>query len=336
MSNDVILTTMTGDHRSDTVLRHVVGAFLDAFPGHIRGCYVDGSGADGTLRATSDLDVTVVVDRFTDAAEQERGNALARRLAMECTIELDLTIRDEADLARGVFPAFKTGSLCVWGEDIRARVPLLPIDAWTRDRMHSSYYRLGTLFGRQPVVRSPLDYPDPDGEFFGYDHRTIRLPDGTEVPSTRDLIRATGWTATALIAHCANRYVDRKSACHVIYRACFNDEWGDLLAAIYHRCRNEWGYRVPESVEGRAALRAICARTLAFENHFLNIYTPFLIRELHEGDTARKAFALWMLGKIVYLNDPVIAIIQMLAEDSDAGVRAAAIHAIRQVEQVAW
>jgi len=73
----------------------------------------------------------------------------------------------EAWPARGAWPALKLASLLVWGEDVRDRMAL-DLAAWTRDRMHSSYWRLGGLFGRAGVVRAPLGYPDPAGEFFGY------------------------------------------------------------------------------------------------------------------------------------------------------------------------
>jgi hypothetical protein len=63
------------------------------------------------------------------------------------------------------------------------------------------------------------------GEFFGYDHRPMRLANGSFEPSTRDLFRATGWAATALIAWRAGRYVARKSECHRLYQQFIGDEW---------------------------------------------------------------------------------------------------------------
>ena len=145
-------------------------------------------------------------------------------------------------------------------------------------------------------MRLPLGYPDPRGEFYGYDCRAVRLPDGGEARSTRNLIRTTGWAATALVAHRAGRYVARKRDCHAIYRETIGDEWGDLLADIYTQCRAEWNYLIPDDAADRRRLRAICERTLAFENHFLAIYRRYLLAELRGADDVNTRHALWLLN----------------------------------------
>lgn len=138
----------------------------------------------------------------------------------------------------GIDPTFKFGARLAHGEDLRDRLPVVPIEAWTRDRTHTSYWRIASLFRRPRVVSRPLGYPDPDGAFYGYDRRTLRLPDGSEAHGTRDLIRLTGWAATGLVALQAGRYVSRESDCHVLHRACIVDEWstpleGDRMAMCY-------------------------------------------------------------------------------------------------------
>ncbi|MDQ2903794.1 MAG: hypothetical protein M3Y81_09600, partial [Chloroflexota bacterium] len=177
-------------------------------------------------------------------------------------------------------------------------MPLVGLPDWTRDRMHTSYRRFVKLFQRPGVVTYPLAYPDPAAEFYGYDLRKVRLPDGREVNSTRDLIRATGWAATAIIAFKCGRYVARKSDCHRIYQECFHDEWGSLLADIYQQCRGRWHYLIPEASAERQQLRAICARTSGFENHFLQVYKKFLLSELRHEDTQAREQALKVLAAI--------------------------------------
>ena len=56
----ITLTASTASDRADRALRQVIGVFEAAFPGRVRAYYMDGSFADGTGLATSDVDLTVV------------------------------------------------------------------------------------------------------------------------------------------------------------------------------------------------------------------------------------------------------------------------------------
>jgi hypothetical protein len=182
--------------------------------------------------------------------------------------------------------------------------------------MHSSYYRLGSLFGRTAPVRSPLTYPDPAGEFFGYDRRPVRLADGSLESSTRDLIRATGWEATALIAWRAGGYVARKSDCHRLYQQHIGDKWAPLLATIYQNCRQQWNYRIPTSPADRALLRQLCGRALEFENAFLAAYKSYLLGELQGADTEGRRCAHETLERMPF-DDPEV--IRALAASEPGG-----------------
>lgn len=153
---------------------------------------------------------------------------------------------------------------------------------------------------RPSPVHYPIGFPDPDAEFFGYTERQVTTAEGANVPSTRDLVRVTGWLATALNAHEEKEYVARKRDCHELYRECFHDEWGSLLQKIYNECRTRWGYRLPADRDDREHLRAICTRVLAFENHFLTRFKPFLLEEsrrIRSGDANR---ARWLMQEIPF------------------------------------
>jgi hypothetical protein len=304
---EITLIAATENARIDALLREIVTRFEAAFPGRVRGYYVIGSYGDASCVSTSDLDLDMVFKRrFESDDEHERARDLCAMLQAQTEIELDLDIGDEDGLRDGLSPNFKLAGLCVYGEDIRDQFPLLPMAAWTRDRMHSSYYRLGSLFGRTPPVRAPLTYPDPAGEFFGYDRRPIRLADGSLVPSTRDLIRATGWAATALIALLARRYVARKSECHRMYQELIGDEWAPLLKAIYEDCRQRWNHRIPTGPADRAFLRYLCARTLDFENAFLAAYKTYLLSELRGADAVGQSFARETLARMPFDDAEVL------------------------------
>jgi hypothetical protein len=288
----ITLIAATGNRAVDALLREIVARFETIFPGRVRGYYVIGSYSDSSSLPSSDLDLDIVFTRqFESDDERERARDLCAALQAQTEIELDLDIGDEVGLREGLSPNLKFASSRIYGEDIREQYPLLPLVAWTRDRMHSSYYRLGSLFGRTAPVRAPLIYPKPAYEFFGYDHRSVRLADGSLAPSTRDLIRATGWMATALIAWRAGRYVARKSECHRMYQEHIGDQWTTLLKAIYEDCRQRWNYRIPTELADRALLRNLCARTLEFENAFLQTYKIYLLGELRGADGIGHTFA---------------------------------------------
>jgi hypothetical protein len=299
--NEVTLIAVTGDAHVDAYLREIVARFEATFPGRVRGYYVIGSYGDSSSVASSDLDLDIVFKgRFASEDERTQAHDLCASLQARATIELDLDIGDEKNLRGGLSPNLKLASSCVYGEDIRGQFPLMPLIVWTRDRMHSSYYRLGSLFGRTAPVRAPLDYPDPAGEFFGYDRRPIRLADGSQAAGTRDLIRATGWAATALIAWRAGRYVARKSDCHRMYQELIGGEWAPLLTAIYEECRQRWNYRIPTDQADRALLRQLCMRTLDFENAFLSAYKIYLLGELQGADAEGRRCARETLARMPF------------------------------------
>ena len=304
--NSILLSTSSGSQPADDALCELIGIFELRFPGRVRAYYAEGSYADRTAISTSDIDLVLIFKhRFVD--DDEIG--AARRLGAYCAnlsaFELDLDITDEQQANHTAFPTLKLASVLLYGEDIRDQLALPSISAWTRDRMHAAYWLIVQVFNRPPLVRYPLGYPQPDAAFFGYDQRLLRLPDGAQVRCTRDLVRVTGWAATALIALQTGTYVVRKRDCHQRYHELIGDQWSELLRVIYERCNNEWSYRIPDAPGDQRELRAICARTLEFENHFMRVFKDFVLGELRGDDAEAKRAALWLLGKIPYDDDEI-------------------------------
>ena len=304
------LANLTRNNLVDAILQSIVESFEAKFPQRIRAYYVQGSYADASSVTTSDLDVLLVYkERFEDD-EAQKAEKLAGLCEAESSVELDIEWVDEQSLANGVSPTLKLGSSLIYGEDIRDTLLLISVEEWTRDRMHSSLWRTVHICNRPSIIHYPLTYPDPRGEFYGYDARMLRLPNGQEVPCTRDLIRLVGWSATAMIAFKAGKYVARKGECHKMYQACFNDEWGQLLQDIYEFCRGEWNYLIPDNLEERERLRIMCERTLGFENHFLLVYKKFVLSELRGADMRGVLEALSVLQRIVYQDEEILTAIR--------------------------
>jgi predicted nucleotidyltransferase len=283
-------------------LSTLIRCLEEAFTGRIRAYYLHGSYADGSAVDTSDVDVTVLFkERLHSDAEHQSVQILIKEFPSK--VQLDVSIEDEVTLLTQADPAFKLAGQLLYGEDIRDQLPLMPIAAWTRDRMHTSYWRMVKLFHRLPPVQQPLFYPDPTDEFYGYVRHAVQLESGEEIVSTRDLMRAVGWMATALIALHTGRYVTRKADLYTIYQQAFDDQWGSFVEEIYRRCKVEWKYRIPAE---RAALRDLCSRVLGFERHFLTIYRNFLLQELTSGDEPSLRHILWLLEQIPWQDTEII------------------------------
>jgi hypothetical protein len=282
------LLRSTGSPAADEALRLLIGSFERALPGRARGYYLEGSYADATSIATSDLDLIIVLRGARTPRDERAAGRVFERCGAGSPLPLDYNLEDEAGLAQGAAPMFKLASVPVFGDDIRHEVPLLPIDAWARQRMHAAYWLINRVWERPAPARLPVCFPNPSAPFFGYINRTLPGTGGAELPTTRNLIRVTGWAATALLAWQVGAYVARKRDCHTMYRQQIGDEWCDLLDAIYGRCRNDWRCLIPEGAPERAELEAICGSALAFENHFLRRYRAFVLDELGAGGEARR------------------------------------------------
>jgi hypothetical protein len=275
------LLSATGDPVIDAIIRGIVGRFETSFPDRIRAYYLIGSYADGTAVGTSDIDLKIIFkDSLAAGAEEQAVQQLVQECARESPVDLDVvSFGEDAALAVGDVD-IKLASTLLYDDDIRERMPLLPIEVWARALLHGLLRFMMRARGNPLCLTFPLDYPDPAGEFYGYDRRRLRSRDGGMHNTTKDLVRIVGGAASALVGWRTGRYVARKSECVAAYRESINDEWTDLVAAVDEVCRVEFGYRVPADGESRRRLRALCERALRFENHFLGQYRAFALHEL--------------------------------------------------------
>ncbi|MEM7129443.1 MAG: nucleotidyltransferase domain-containing protein [Chloroflexota bacterium] len=313
------LINLTDGKWADNTLQEIVAHFEAAFPSRVIGYYLEGSYADGTAIPTSDLDLIVVFDGEFAYGEDEAATALIRTLEEFSPIELDIELIDEVTLRENANPMFKLGSQLVYGKDIRASIPLMSIEQWARQRMHAAYWLMINVFERPKPVHIPLEFPKPDAPFFGYINRPMRLTDGSEVMTTRNLIRVTGWIATARLAHEAREYVMRKRECYPTYQRVIGDEWTPLLSQIDQRVRTDWHYRIPESKVERQELCTLLEQTVAYENHFLGVYRQFVLGELNKSNHDARIEAINYLNGIPFSDPELEQALQTAKKLSEKG-----------------
>ncbi len=298
----------------------LVATFESAFPQRIRAWYALGSFADGSAIAASDLDLCIVFKQRLGAEERAAAAHLLAAQVARCGIELDVALTDEQALAAGATPEFKLGAALLAGEEMRDHAPLIALPAWTRDRMHTSWWRVARLFARPEVITLPLDYPEPADPFRGYTRRTALLANGERVPCTRDLIRLVGWAATALLALRSGVYVARKRDVGPLYRTHIGDEWASLVEQTYTLCRTRWGYLLPDDTAERARLRDLCDQTLGFERFFVTLYREYALAELSSGDIEAMRQAAEAMRRAPLHDDAVIAALERLPSTSPAPI----------------
>ncbi len=289
--NSVSLLNSVRNRRVDDIIRGVIGIFESVFPNRIRGYYLKGSYTDGTAVPASDIDVDILfVDSFRSREEHEKAQQTSEYCSLISPIELELNLYGEGQALRIGLPELKFASILLHGEDIRDKLVLIPLEWWQRSLMHVPYRFFSRIREKPEFLVFPLNYPDPEGEFYGYDIREACAADGGMHPGTKEIINCVGKSALAIIALKANIYVNDKNDCLKQYRTRINDEWTDLIQDVYAKCRRTWEYCVPENTDDRKQLRNIAERTLAFENYFLNLYKKFLLAELE----SEKVNSLWL------------------------------------------
>jgi hypothetical protein len=303
----VTLLASSGDAAIDRIVRGVVTIFEASFPRRVRGYYLLGSYADGAAVAISDIDLLPLVAGALDEGEREQAERLVEGCALLSPTRLDIVLCDEATITDDVV-LLRYGGQLVYGADTRAALPLPPLANYTRATMDAARYFIAHVLRGVERLTYPLAYPDPNGEFYGYD--TVRIPEWYP-PDTRQGVKELVTTATrmarASLALGAGRYAGSKGGSVTTYREAIGDEWSDLLEAIYAHGKLRWGYAVPTDPAERRLLRDLCRQMLAFENDFLARYRVYLLGLLRSGDPAEQAHAREKLAEVSYPDDEMRA-----------------------------
>ncbi|OJT18144.1 hypothetical protein BO221_42410 [Archangium sp. Cb G35] len=333
MEEEFSLVGMTEDMGINSVLFGFIGLCQMAFPKRLRACYLLGSHATGDGVADSDLDLLLVFkDRFQEG-EGERHEHFRRSVGMMARFPLDVSAMDEARLMAEGTVNLKRASLLLAGEDIRERIPLMPLEQWLRFCMHRPYMFMERARARAEgePLRYPLAHPDPRGELYGYDHSAVLDAQGMPHRGFKELVTLASRLAAAEVALAGKHVFSKRDAIEAHRLHVNNDR--TLLFEQIHECRKRWGYRVPEAPEDQAHLRSLCARILDAENHFLGLYKDYLLAELQRGEVRDRVLAARRLGEILYPGSEVPAALTQLQEAPEPELREAARESLRLIER---
>lgn len=323
----------TGHPRIDTILRGAVGIFEAAFPDRIRGYYLFGSWVDGSAVASSDLDLFVVFkEDFLDRQETDRARRLWHACSRLSAVPCDLLAFSEHHLfAEGHF-RLKSASILLYGEDMRERMPTLSLEAYLHAYAHAPCACMSEVLRRADMLVHPLDYPDPNGEFFGYDYDDPRTgKNGAR--SIKGWVNTICWAATIMVAFQSGRMLGTKAESAHAYRALIGDHWATFVEAVYVNGKATWGYRVPDDPASWALLRDLCWETRAFENHYLARYRAYLLEQLDTVDEACMRSAIERLGTVLYSDTDVADTLRAIARSGPTALRDVALETLGRIKR---
>jgi hypothetical protein len=295
LMNKITLLNSSGHVKADAVIRGAIGVLEMLFPGRIRGYYLVGSYADGTYVPASDLDIVPIFKGAMTSDEEAAFRNLIHHLDLISPIHLGFGLRNEEQSFTQGGVGIKIGSTLLYGEDVRDKIPLWSLDFYLQYMIAAHLDTMLKLRDKAAPLNFPLHYPNPSGEFYGYDQPEFHTEQGDEA-GTSLFFGHIMVMASTLVTLKTGEYNASKSRSYVFYKEHINDEWNSFLEAIYENCKKTWQYHVPSHLPERQILRDLCQQALTFENHFLQAVKPYIQAQLEQGnDWASEQF-----GKIAF------------------------------------
>jgi Polymerase beta, Nucleotidyltransferase len=272
----LVLYTSTGNQQVDNILHGTIGILETTFSGRIKAYYLHGSFVDGSAIETSDIDLFLVSRGKFTAEEREQIQRIMHFGALFSLFMVEMIAVDEDNILQNGHFRIKAASQLLWGEDLRASVPEQTLDQYLALYARFPFIYITAMIRNTETVTSPLTYPQPDGEFYGYDQQLLP-PANVEQHNVKKLVTSVCWIATILIAWQAGKTVPGKKASVEMYREYINDEWTTFIEEVYELGNRQWHYLIPQEPEDRQKLRNLCARALVFENYYLRKYMPTIL-----------------------------------------------------------
>ena len=206
----IVLETSTGNRQVDEILCGTISLLEVFFLERMKGYYLFGSYADGSSRATSDLDLCLVPKTPLTVEEYEKFQQIKWACSQISPIMIDMIVLDETYLLQKGHFRIKSASRLLWGEDLRARMPEQSFDQYLHAYTQAPLTYMVQVLRSAESLTFPLSYPDATGEFYGYDQPFLP-PKGEAQPNIKGLVSSVCWAASILVAWQAEKTVISKS-----------------------------------------------------------------------------------------------------------------------------
>jgi len=269
------------------------------FPGRLRCLYVVGSHSNGSAVAGSDLDFGVVFTEPLPEEQLQQFRQINQSISLISPIRLDWGIVNPARFTNGI-PAGLRSALVVYGDNVFDALPLEAVERALRRGMSNAFHSLYVLRRRDDTLFYPLHYPDPNGEFYGYERWGTYLGERNFGSGVRSLTTSVTLMASVCVMLQAGQQVGSKQDSIHAYQTYVGDEWTEFIQQVYAKCREAWQYQLPKNARERREFRRLCKRMLDFENHFLNHCRDSVLNDLKSSEHAVQETALYRLRRIAY------------------------------------
>jgi hypothetical protein len=278
----ITLLASTRNQQIDDILRGAIGILETTFPNRIKAYYLHGSFFDDTAIPTSDIDLFLVTHGKLSTEERTKMQHIMHFSALFSPFMVEMLALDDTSLLQNGHYRIKSASKLLRGTDIRSNMPEQTLEQYLRTYASFPFIYSATMLRTMESIVLPLSYPQPEGEFYGYDQQLLP-PKNEQRHNIKKLVTGVCWTATVLIAWQAGQTVSGKRASVELYREYVHDEWTDLVTEMYEMGNRQWHYLVPFEQDKRRHLHNLCTRVVAFENHYLHHYQTYLQAEVQQG-----------------------------------------------------
>lgn len=293
-ASDVIhLINPTGKEKVDNIIRDFIMRCESSFPGRILGYYLMGSQLDNTENANSDIDLTVVFADGPTRKDKERFSQLQDSVNLLNSVEIGCYVQDKKHFDAGIPLYIKAASL-LYGDHVFKDIPLLSIDTTARRWITGSFYLMQRLHGVETGLKYPLNYPDNGSDFYGY-----HFAEKDGVITTKLMVSTVARMAGAILALKTERHAKSKRDSILLYKSHIGGLWADYVESVYLRMNQSWHYNIPHLPEEHAEFQDLCRQFLGFENYFLKLCRPTIMKDLHHQDVHRRNWAENCLARIM-------------------------------------
>ena len=239
--------------------------------------------------------------------------------ALMSPVRLDCDSVTPERFTHGIPAGLKT-ALVVYGENVFTNMPLESVERALRRGISNAFHSLFVLRQRDKSLIYPLHYPDPAGEYYGYEKWGTYLGERTFGPGVRSRVTSVTLMASCCVMLHARQRVASKRESVSAYQRHVGDKWTDFVRQIYTQCKEAWLYQLPQSAEARQKLHDLCGSMLGFENRFLIRCRELVLRDLMDPDRSIQEMALYRLKRIAYPGEDFEAALTTLKTGADSGL----------------